>query len=96
MRAADGPAGRLQRQQIDLGEPRPGAEHRQPEGRGDPGEQNGEQHKDGDFSAVKPSNCNTPAIWVTAATVEASTRNRYSQRRGAISGTAAVYPAGAS
>src|SRR5271156_1236571 len=39
---------------------------------------------------LKPSTWNTPAIWVTAATVEASTRNRYSQRRGAISGTAAV------
>src|SRR6478609_320966 len=38
---------------------------------------------------VKPSDCNTPAIWVTAATVEASTKNRYSQRRGAISGTTA-------
>ena len=25
---------------------------------------------------VKPSNCSTPAIWVTAATVEASTKNR--------------------
>src|SRR4051812_3282311 len=39
---------------------------------------------------VKPSNCSTPAICVTAATVEASTRKRYSQRRGAISGTAAI------
>src|SRR5476649_222538 len=40
---------------------------------------------------VKPSTWNTPAIWVTAAAVEASTRNRYSQRRGAMSGTAAGY-----
>src|ERR1700733_12191880 len=40
---------------------------------------------------VRPSTCSTPAIWVTAATVEASTRNRYSQRRGAMSGTAAGY-----
>src|ERR1700733_12908957 len=39
---------------------------------------------------LKPSTWKTPAIWVTAATVEASTRNRYSQRRGAISGTATV------
>jgi hypothetical protein len=25
---------------------------------------------------VKPSNCSTPAIWVTAATVEASTKKK--------------------
>src|SRR5689334_5770707 len=39
---------------------------------------------------VKSSTWNTPVISVTAATVEARTRNRYSQRRGAMSsGTAA-------
>src|ERR1700722_16300597 len=39
---------------------------------------------------LNPSTWNTPPIGVTAATVEASTTNRYSQRRAAISGTAAV------
>src|SRR3954471_14307640 len=39
---------------------------------------------------VKPSIWNTPTIRVTAATVEARTRKKYSQRRGAMSATAAL------
>ena len=92
VRAADGPPAGFKRQQIDL-------VRTAPRRRTPPARRTMRSRQTGWRTAtrmttsreVKPSNCSTPAIWVTAATVEASTRKRYSQRRGAISGTAAVY-----